>query len=146
MYDDIFRITPALSRSVSAENPSVEVPAGDFFCTGWQDAPRVVSIPVCVNPKNAFSSYWRMPFRSRCRVTIENRSDTAGPVYYQLDYELGEVRFHRDIRVTIQALGWRPGGRHLPLQDDIASTAFLYLSRPVESRPPLPCPDALEVI
>ena len=35
-----------------------------------------------------------------------------------------------DLRVDIQALGWRAGGRYLPLQDDIASTAFFYLDRP----------------
>ena len=36
------------------------------------------------------------------------------------------VRFATDIRVTIQALGWRAGGRYLPLSDDIASTAWWY--------------------
>ena len=56
------------------------------------------------------------------------------------------VRFHKDIRVDIQALGWRSGRRYLPLQDDIASTAFLYLDRPVRERPPLPSRDALEVV
>jgi hypothetical protein len=34
------------------------------------------------------------------------------------------IRFERDLRVTIQALGWRSGGRYLPLQDDIASVAY----------------------
>jgi hypothetical protein len=33
------------------------------------------------------------------------------------------IRFSQDIRVTMQALGWRSGGRYLPLQDDIASVA-----------------------
>ena len=36
------------------------------------------------------------------------------------------VRFAEDLRVTVQALGWSVGGRYLPLQDDIASTAFWY--------------------
>jgi hypothetical protein len=36
------------------------------------------------------------------------------------------IRFTRDIRVTVQALGWRSGGRYLPLRDDIASTAWWY--------------------
>jgi hypothetical protein len=40
------------------------------------------------------------------------------------------VRFREDIRVTVQALGWRSGGRYLPLQDDIASTAWWYQSVP----------------
>ncbi len=36
------------------------------------------------------------------------------------------VRFRTDIRVTVQALGWRPEGRYLPLRDDISSTAWWY--------------------
>ena len=36
------------------------------------------------------------------------------------------IRFATALRVDIQALGWRSGGRYLPLQDDIASTAFWY--------------------
>ncbi len=44
------------------------------------------------------------------------------------------IRFEQDLRVTIQALGWRAQregqSRYLPLQDDIASTAFWYQSEP----------------
>ena len=40
------------------------------------------------------------------------------------------VRFQKDLRVTIQALGWQPGGRYLPLEDDIASVAYWYQSEP----------------
>jgi hypothetical protein len=36
------------------------------------------------------------------------------------------IRFNTDIRVTLQALGWRSGGRYLALHDDIASTAWWY--------------------
>lgn len=36
------------------------------------------------------------------------------------------VSFSEDIRVEIQALGWRSEGRYLPLKDDISSTAFWY--------------------
>jgi len=36
------------------------------------------------------------------------------------------VRFSADIRVTVQALGWRSDGRYLPLRDDISSTAWWY--------------------
>lgn len=56
------------------------------------------------------------------------------------------IRFERDLRVTIQALGWRSGGRYLPLQDDIASTAFWYQTEPHAPFPPLPDRDGLEVI
>jgi hypothetical protein len=56
------------------------------------------------------------------------------------------IRFERDLRVTIQALGWRCGGRFLPLQDDLASVAFWYQSEPHRIFPPLPDRDYLEII
>ncbi|MEM6313649.1 MAG: DUF2961 domain-containing protein, partial [Planctomycetota bacterium] len=55
------------------------------------------------------------------------------------------IRFRQRIRVTCQALGWRPDGRYLPLQDDIASTAFWYQTLPTAPFPNLPNRDALEV-
>jgi len=36
------------------------------------------------------------------------------------------IRFERDLRVTVQALGWWPGGAYQPLTDDIASVAYWY--------------------
>ncbi|HUS17099.1 MAG TPA: glycoside hydrolase family 172 protein [Chloroflexia bacterium] len=56
------------------------------------------------------------------------------------------IRFQADLRVTIQALGWRADGRYLSLQDDIASTAFWYQKETSVARPPAPDADALEVI
>lgn len=59
---------------------------------------------------------------------------------------LDPIRFQQDLRVTIQALGWRSEGRFLPLQDDIASTAFWYQAEPHAPFPELPGRNALEVI
>ncbi|MBE5792635.1 MAG: DUF2961 domain-containing protein [Clostridiales bacterium] len=56
------------------------------------------------------------------------------------------IRFEKDLSVTIQALGWRSGGRYLPLQDDISSVAYFYLDKPVCKRPALLDKDALEII
>lgn len=56
------------------------------------------------------------------------------------------VRFEKGLKVTIQALGWREGGRYLPLQDDIASVAFWYQALPGRAFPQLPGKDELEVI
>jgi hypothetical protein len=56
------------------------------------------------------------------------------------------IRFQRDLRVTIQALGWRSGGRYLPLQDDLASVAYWYQTLPTSPFPPLPDRNYLEVI
>lgn len=60
------------------------------------------------------------------------------------------VRFEEDLRVTMQALGWRSrtseGRRYLPLQDDIASVAYWYQTLPTAAFPELPGRDYLEVI
>jgi hypothetical protein len=56
------------------------------------------------------------------------------------------IRFETDLRVTIQALGWRSGARYLPLQDDIASVAYWYQTLPAAPFPALPERDYLEVI
>lgn len=57
------------------------------------------------------------------------------------------IYFAKDIRITIQALGWRSNSRYLPLQSaDISSVAYFYIDTPcVESRP-LPDADGLELI
>lgn len=255
------------------EQPSVEVPVGDFFCNGWCERSNVVSLPVAVNPAGGMNSYWEMPFRQSAKLTIENIDDKDAILYFQIDYTLTEVpedaayfhaqwrrsnplsykethtlldgvtgqghyvgtylawqvnnsgwfgegeikfymdgdeqfpticgtgtedyfggawnweqpkgeyctystpylgmhqvlkpdglyrsqqrfgmyrwhvmdpiRFESDLRVTIQALGWRSGGRYLPLQDDIASTAFWYQAEPHAPYAPLPDKDGLEVI
>jgi hypothetical protein len=73
--------------------PSVEAPVGDFFCSGWGwgHEPQITSLALCVNPKNGFNSYWQMPFRKQCRVTMENMSEKDVILYYQIDYSENEV-------------------------------------------------------
>ena len=56
------------------------------------------------------------------------------------------IRFQSELRVTIQALGWRSGGRYLPLQDDIASVAYWYQTLPTVPFAPLQDKDYLEII
>jgi hypothetical protein len=255
------------------ETPSVECPVGDFFAMGWGKYAQINSLAVAVNPGSAFNSYWVMPFRKSCRITMENLDDRAMTLYYQITYALtdipydagylhtqfrrsnplslkqdhvlldgvcgagqyvgtyiawgshnsgwwgeGEIkffmdgdtefpticgtgtedyfcgsynfdnpetkryqefsgpysglaqvlradgqyqsqqrfgmyrwhvmdpiRFEKDLKVTIQALGWKSGGRYLPLQDDIASTALWYQQEPHASFPRLPSKDELEI-
>jgi hypothetical protein len=255
------------------EHPSVECPVGDFFACGWGKFAPVNSLAVCVNPGSAFNCYWPMPFRKRCRITIENLDVQPFMLYYQINYALGEVpedsayfhaqfrrnnplpygevhtlldgvkgqghyagtymawgvnnngwwgegeikffldgdeypticgtgtedyfcgsynfenketkqyqefstayaglpqvirpdglynsqtrfglyrwhltdpiRFEEDLKVTIQALGWRSGGRYLPLQDDISSVSYWYQTLPTSPFPKLPSKDELEII
>ncbi len=56
------------------------------------------------------------------------------------------IRFKQDLRITMQALGWKPGWKYLPLQDDIATTAFWYQTLPVAPFPELPNKDDREII
>ncbi|MBD3267010.1 DUF2961 domain-containing protein [bacterium] len=253
------------------EEPSVECPLGDFFACGWNKYAQINSLAVCVNPGSALNCYWTMPFRKKCKITLENIAEKKMRIYYQIDYTLTEVpadaayfhaqfrrvnplpykevytivdgikgrghyvgtymcwgvnnngwwgegeikfymdgdtefpticgtgaedyfcgsynfanngqyqeystpyaglpqvirpdgymnsqmrfglyrwhildpiRFKEDLRVTIQALGWRSGGRYLPLQDDIASVAYWYQAEPHNPFPDLPSKDELEI-
>jgi hypothetical protein len=85
--------------------PSIEVPVGDFFAAGWgmNNEPRITSLAICVNPKSGFNSYWQMPFRKGCRVTMENLGEGKATVYYQISYSLEAVSedtpyFHAQFR------------------------------------------------
>ncbi|MBS1915588.1 MAG: DUF2961 domain-containing protein [Bacteroidetes bacterium] len=71
--------------------PSVEVPVGDFFCMGWGSYAPLRSLAVCVNPGSAFNCYWPMPFRKKCKITMENLDAEDMVVYYQVDYILTTV-------------------------------------------------------
>ncbi len=260
--------------------PSVEVPVGDFFGMGWGQFSQLNSLAVCVNPGSAFNCYWPMPFRKKCKITLENIDENDMTLFYQIDYTLtdipndaayfhsqfrrvnplpyktnyilvdsikgkgqyvgtyiawgvhnngwwgeGEIkffmdgdteypticgtgtedyfcgsydfdtkkknaagvtetnytefstayaglhqvikgdghynsqqrfglyrwhitdpiRFEKNLKVTIQALGWRDNGRYLPLQDDIASTVFWYQTEPHIIFPKMLTKEKLEV-
>jgi len=56
------------------------------------------------------------------------------------------IRFEHDIRVTVQALGWRSQGRYLPLQCDMASVAYWYQTLPSAPFPKFPERNDLEII
>lgn len=247
------------------EEPSVQVPVGDFFCCAPGYYGEFQSLAVCVNPKHALNCYWQMPFRKHARVTLEYLGDErSGHIYYTLNltqqeipedaayfhasfrrtnplkygedfvivdgirgrgsfagcylawqqnnegwwgegevkiyldgdtdfpsicgtgtedyfcgawsfgertfgspysgqvcggpYHVGDrhglyrfhladpVWFHSELKVTMQALGWRSERRFLPLQDDISGTAYWYQDEPHAKLPDLPDKNGLEVI
>jgi len=59
---------------------------------------------------------------------------------------LDPIRFKQDLRVTMQAIGWRSEGRYLPLQDDISSVAYWYQAEPHAPFPKFPSRNQLEII
>ena len=73
------------------EEPSVEVPMGDFFTCGWGKYCQINSLPVCVNPGSAFNCYWTMPFRRGAKITLENLDDERMRIFYQINYTLTDV-------------------------------------------------------
>ncbi len=68
------------------KEPSVECPVGDFFGMGWGEYAPLQSLAVCVNPGSAFNCYWQMPFRKKCKITMQNIDDKEMRLYYQVDY------------------------------------------------------------
>ena len=55
------------------------------------------------------------------------------------------VRFEKDLKVTMQALGWKSEGRYLHLKDDLSSVAFWYQAEPHATFPKLPDKDSLKI-
>ncbi len=88
----------------------------------------------------ASNSHFEMPFRRCARAVLQNLApEEVKGFYYQIDYTLREVPADR----AYLHAQWR---RYLPLQDDIASTAFWYQAEPHAPIPALPDLNGLEVI
>ncbi|MEX0720106.1 MAG: glycoside hydrolase family 172 protein [Balneolaceae bacterium] len=58
---------------------------------------------------------------------------------------LDPIRFEEDVKVTIQSLGWKIGGRYLPQQNDLASVAYWYQEEPHAPFPELPSREDLAI-
>jgi hypothetical protein len=71
--------------------PSIEVPVGDFFGMAYNEYAHLNSLAVTVNPGSAFNCYWKMPFRKKAKITIQNINTEAMRLYYQIDYTLTEI-------------------------------------------------------
>ena len=84
--------------------PSVECPLPDFFGMPWISREmagvrgpfaQLNSIMVTVNPNRGFNCFWEMPFRRKCRITVENRHPTeTKDCFHQINYTLTEIPEH----------------------------------------------------
>lgn len=78
-----------------AEEPSVQVPFGDFFGLGLERARFFTSLMVTVNPGDlgvfgvfGFNSYFPMPFANGARLTLTNEGkDLLPAVWFHIEYE-----------------------------------------------------------
>ena len=67
--------------------PAVECPVGDFFASPMIEYHQINSLLVCRNPYSGFNCYFEIPFKSSCRVTMENLWEEDRGLAYQIDYE-----------------------------------------------------------
>lgn len=56
------------------------------------------------------------------------------------------IRFEENLKITMQALGWRGNGKYLALQDDVSSVAYWYQTIPFNEFPKLKDYEYLEMI
>lgn len=71
-----------------AAEPSVSVPAVDFFGVPWGRPVHLSTALTAINEGRGFNSYLPMPFRRSVRVELVNAADVAAYLYFQIDYTL----------------------------------------------------------
>ncbi len=107
----------------------------DYFCGAY-----------CYVVDNAYVPF-SSPYTGMPEVHLPDKLWNSQIRFGQYRWHITDpIRFQTDLRVTIQALGWRAGGRYLPLQDDLASVAYWYQVLPTAPFPALPSADELEII
>jgi hypothetical protein len=117
----------------------------DYFCGAYNFDGGVVDPTMTSEYREFTTAYAGLPQVIRPDGTY--RSQTRFGMYRW--HIMDPIRFDSDLKVTIQALGWRTekkDRRYLPLQDDIASVAFWYQTIPAAPFPPLADRDYLEII
>jgi len=80
------------------ENPSVEVPIGDFFGLGHGKKKNFVSLPLQMSPRKGggFNCWWPMPFLKGFKITLENDNPKPFRIYYYIDYEIFNDGFENE--------------------------------------------------
>jgi hypothetical protein len=96
------------------DEPSVEVPIGDFFGIGHGLRRNFVSAPLQMSPEDGrgLNCWWHMPFDS-ARVEVHNECDHPVNVYFYINYEEypapldpPPARFHAQWRRENPTEGW----------------------------------------
>lgn len=74
---------------------------------------------------------------------VDGEDGKAGAKHTMYRFHFADpVYFESGLKVTMQALGWQTESRYLPLEDDISSVAYYYLSRPTKLPSALPGVDS----
>ncbi len=107
----------------------------DYFCGAYN-----------FDVKGNYTEY-TTPYSGLSKVSATNQLYKLQKYFNMYRWHITDpIYFENDIKVTIQALGWRSEGRYLPLQDDISSVAYWYSDNLDDDYPPLPSPNELEIV
>ena len=96
--------------------PSVDAPVGDFFAVGHGFERPVDSLVIRASSEGrSRNSYWPMPFRRSCRITVTNEGRRrVANLYYHVDWKKvpalppGTAYFHARYRQALPASGPEP--------------------------------------
>ena len=101
----------------------------DYFCGSYNFE----------NRKTRLYQEFSTPYTGLAQVLPPDIAYVPGQRFGLYRWHIADpVRFEKDLKVAIQALGWQSGGRYLPLEDDIASVAYWYQAEPHVKFPTLP--------
>ncbi len=79
------------------------------------------------------------PYSGLVQVLPPDKTYEAGQRFGLYRWHLADpIHFKKDLKVTIQALGWKAGGLYLPMNSEMSSVAFWYQKNPHENFPALP--------
>jgi hypothetical protein len=101
----------------------------DYFCGSYDFE----------NPETKKYQLFSTPYTGLAQVIPPDKIYEAGQRFGLYRWHLADpVRFQKDLKVTIQALGWKKDGTYLPEEDNIASVAYWYQKEPHKPFPKLP--------
>ncbi|HEV2327306.1 MAG TPA: glycoside hydrolase family 172 protein [Verrucomicrobiae bacterium] len=84
------------------------------------------------------------PYTGLAQVLPPDEIYQAGQQFGLYRWHIADpVRFKKNLKVTIQALGWKKGGVYKQLDAEMSSVAYWYQKEPHENFPPLPGRDEL---
>jgi hypothetical protein len=85
------------------------------------------------------------PYAGLAQVLPPDKIYEAGQRFSLYRWHITDpVHFKKDLKVTMQALGWKDGGLYLPMDSEMASVAFWYQKEPHAPFPKLPSRDELD--
>lgn len=87
---EIMRATVIRGYWEGSDHPAIECPLGDFFgfAHGW--TPPFESKVHSVGQRNGLNIWLPMPFTRGARFTLTNELDYQIPLFYQVDYTIGD--------------------------------------------------------